>query len=268
MASHYYRWRHGVIHYQRRGMGDPLLLVHNIYPGASWEEFQHNLDALAHHFTVYAVDLLGFGDSDAPRLKYTASTYVELLHDFIEEEIGGATHALSAGLSCAYLTELAAKHPQLFSRLVFICPRSEPTGLDTPRWMAPIRHLFMTTPAFRSGFYDTMSGEVELRLFLRNSFHNPREVTADKVNRLFEHARGAGRVYPYASLITGYLDSRILDWLPRVQTPLLLIWGRQARPAPVEHSVRLVAIARRCRLEVVENAGAWPHDECSALVNR
>ena len=38
MASRYYTWHHGQIHYQKRGMGDPLVLVHNIYPGASHEE--------------------------------------------------------------------------------------------------------------------------------------------------------------------------------------------------------------------------------------
>ena len=37
---------------------------------------------------------------------------------------------------------------------------------------------------------------------------------------------------------------------------------------PVEHSVRLIAVARDSRLEVVEDAGAWVHDEQSAAVNR
>ena len=50
--------------------------------------------------------------------------------------------------------------------------------------------------------------------------------------------------------------------------PILLVWGRQARPTPVEHSVRLLAVARNSHLEVVENAGAWVHYEQSAAVNR
>ena len=33
-----------------------------------------------------------------------------------------------AGLTCAYVTEVAAWRPNLFTRLLFICPRSEPTG--------------------------------------------------------------------------------------------------------------------------------------------
>ena len=151
---------------------------------------------------------------------------------------------------------------------VFICPRSEPTGLDSPRWFAPIRRFFLSTPALGSGFYETMAGEPELRRFLHECFYSGKAVTDDKVERLAGNARQPGSIHAYASLITGYLDCSLLASLPKADVPILLIWGKQARPTPVEHSVRLVAIAKRCRLEVVENAGSWVHDEQSAKVNR
>jgi pimeloyl-ACP methyl ester carboxylesterase len=140
MASRYYTWHHGEIHYQRRGLGGPLLLVHNIYPGASDAEYERNIDELARHFRVYAIDLLGFGYSDAPRLKYTASIYIELIFDFLREVVESPAPVVSSGLSCAYVTEVAAWRANLFKKLVFICPRSEPTGLDVPRWVAPLQH--------------------------------------------------------------------------------------------------------------------------------
>ena len=268
MASKHYPWHHGGVHFVRKGMGDPLVLIHNVYPGADHQEFEHNIDALARHYTVYAIDLLGFGQSDAPRIKYTGDTYVQLISDFLREEVRQPAAVVSAGLSCAYVSEVAASHPDLFTSLVFICPRSEPTGLDSPRWFAPIRHFFLTTPPLGSGFYETMAGDAELTLFLRSCFYSSRHVTAAKVARLRDNARQPGGIYPYASLVTGFLDKPLLASLPRVQTPILLVWGKHARPTPVEHSVRLLALARKCRLEVIEDAGAWPHDEQSAKVNR
>jgi pimeloyl-ACP methyl ester carboxylesterase len=249
-------------------MGDPLLLVHNIYPGASREEYWRNLDELARHFTVYAIDLLGFGDSDAPRLKFTANTYVELIFDFLREEVAEPAHCVSAGLSSAYVTEVAAWRPNLFKKLVYLCPRSEPTGLDIPRWVAPIRHFMLSTPPVASGYYETMTGRHELGVFLRNCFHHPKNVTPELIERLYDNCQRPGAIYPYASLLTGYLDSHLLSALPRVENPILLVWGRHARPTPVEHSVRLIAVARNSRLEVVEQAGAWVHAEQSAAVNR
>lgn len=268
MPSHYYKWHHGQVHYLKRGMGDPLVLIHNVYPGASQEEFERNIPELSRHFTVYALDLLGFGASDAPRMKYTAQTYIELIFDFLREEVAQPAYVVSAGLTCAYVTEVAAWRANLFKKLVYICPRSEPTGLDSPRWFAPIRHFFLSTPALGSGFYETIAGETELRRFLHGNFFSSRAVTDRHVQRLAENARQPGSIHAYASLITGYLDWSILSSLPRVQVPILLIWGKQARPTPVEHSVRLVAVAPHCRLEVIDDAGAWVHDEQSAKVNK
>jgi pimeloyl-ACP methyl ester carboxylesterase len=268
MASHFYQWHHGNVHYVKKGLGDPVVLIHNIYPGADHHEFEHNINELSRNFTVYAIDLLGFGESEAPRLKYTADTYVELIFDFLREVVEEPAAVISTGLTCAYVTEVAAWRPNLFAKLVFVCPRSEPTGLDSPRWFAPLRHLFLTTPPLGSGFYETMAGEAEIELFLRGCFYNAKHVTAQMIARLVTNSRRPGTIYPYASLVTGYLDKNLLSVLPKVETPVLLIWGRQAMPTPVEHSVRLVAVARHSRLEVVPDAGAWPHDEQSALVNR
>src|SRR5690349_18466242 len=103
MGSHYFEWHHGDVHYLKRGLGDPLLLVHNLYPGASHEEFSFNVAELSRHFTVYAPDLLGFGDSSAPRRKYTAGLYIELVEDFAREVVGRPAHVVAAGLSCAYV---------------------------------------------------------------------------------------------------------------------------------------------------------------------
>ena len=273
MASRCYTWRgrHDV-HFERRGLGDPLLLVHNLYPGASREEFAHNVSELSHHYTIYAPDLLGFGDSAAPRLKYTADLYVDLLHDFIREVIGPShdapPHAMSAGLSCAYLTEVAARDAGALGRLVFVCPRSEPTGLDAPRWAARIQRLVLTTPGMGTGFYETVAGRYGINQYLRGCFYDPRAVTDELTDRLLYNAHRPGSIHAYASLITGYLDRPLLASLPKVTNPLLLVWGRQARPTPVEHSVRLLALARDVRLRVIERAGSWVHDERAAEVDR
>jgi len=268
MASHYYVWRKHNVHYQKRGLGDPILLVHNIYPGASHEEFYRNVDALARRHTVYAIDLLGFGDSDAPRRRYTAKLYIDLIQDFCRDVIGQRTHALSAGLSCAYISQAAAEDVCLFDRIIFVCPRSEPTGLDLPRWAAPIRHFMLTAPAIGQGFYETVCSSYAMRQYLDNCFYNPRAVTRELVERLRYNAAREGSIHAYAGLLVGYLDCPLLQSLPKVISHILLIWGRHARPTPVEHSVRLVALARHCNLRIVEQAGAWVHDEQSAQVDR
>ncbi len=266
--TQFYTWKSHDIHYIKRGWDEPLVLVHNLYAGASHEEFERNIDALSRHFTVYAIDLLGFGLSDAPHIRYTANTYKTLVHDFLVNVVQQPAHLLAAGLSCAYIADVAVWRPHLVRSLTMICPRSEPTTSNLPKWIAAIRHFLISSPTIGSGYYETLSSDWEIHSFLQQCFANPkRHITREKISRMVEHAGRPGSAYPYASLVTGYLDTDLLKTLPHVHQPTLLIWGAQARPTPVEHSVRLHALLRRGRLDVVEAAGSWPHDEQSRVVN-
>ena len=62
-----YAWRHGEVTYKVKGRGEPLVLIHGIYAGASSFEYRRVFAQLAvKHHRVYAFDLLGFGLSDRP----------------------------------------------------------------------------------------------------------------------------------------------------------------------------------------------------------
>ena len=268
MATEFYEWKFGDVFYLKRGWGEPIVLLHNIYPGASHEEFEHNVAELARHFTVYAVDLLGFGRSDAPRLRYTANLYATLIHDFLVDVVGQPAHVVAAGLTCSYVADVAVWRHELVKSIAMLCPRSEPIGLDSPRWIAAIRHFLISSPTLGHGMYETLSSVFEVDAFLRGCFHNPKHITRPKIDRLTANASQPGGAFPYASLVSGYLDSPLMRALPHVSMPTLLIWGREAKPTPVEHSVRLAAMLRKGQLHVVEQAGAWVHDEQSNIVNK
>ena len=51
--------------YERRGAGDPIVLVHGL--GSRWEVWEPILDRLAEQHDVIAVDLPGFGQASLER---------------------------------------------------------------------------------------------------------------------------------------------------------------------------------------------------------
>jgi pimeloyl-ACP methyl ester carboxylesterase len=53
-----------VINHDRRGAGEPLVLIHGI--GHRWQAWSPVLDELARHHEVIAIDLPGFGGSEVP----------------------------------------------------------------------------------------------------------------------------------------------------------------------------------------------------------
>src|SRR4051812_4883585 len=52
------------------GEGPPLVLVHSVHAAASSFEMRGIFEPLSQRFSVYAVDLLGFGKSERPAAPY------------------------------------------------------------------------------------------------------------------------------------------------------------------------------------------------------
>src|SRR6202011_6365133 len=84
------------IHYVCGGSGTPLVLVHGLGSSAA-VEFYYNLEPLAAHHRVIAVDLPGFGQSDKPALEYTIELFVKAVSDLIASE--GLTRTAVMGVS-------------------------------------------------------------------------------------------------------------------------------------------------------------------------
>ena len=78
-AKNFYNWRFGNIYYQKKGQGSPLLLIHDLTVYSSAYEWSQVIDELSKEHTVYALDLLGCGRSEKPKITYTNYLYVQLL---------------------------------------------------------------------------------------------------------------------------------------------------------------------------------------------
>lgn len=81
-----YETAYGVrTHYVTAGQGEPLIMIHGGGPGASGATgWANTIPELAKHFKVYAIDLIGNGDSDIPTMEYSLQTQVEHVAGFID----------------------------------------------------------------------------------------------------------------------------------------------------------------------------------------
>src|SRR5207247_10846540 len=86
-----FEWRDRRVAFTKRGSGPPILLIHGIHAAAWSYEWRNNVDALARANTVYTIDLLGFGMSDRPAIRYSARLYLSLTSDLVRSECGVPT---------------------------------------------------------------------------------------------------------------------------------------------------------------------------------
>ena len=85
--------REGSIAYVRQGKGDPVVLIHGMPTSAYlWRDV---IPPLAQDFTVFALDLLGYGDSDKPKADLSLPAQARYVAEFMLKV--GLTRATVAG---------------------------------------------------------------------------------------------------------------------------------------------------------------------------
>lgn len=266
--ARYYRWRGHDLAYTVAGEGEPLLLVHGIYAGASSFEFRKNFDELSRSFRVYALDLLGCGLSGRPRRRYEPGDITAQIGDFAREEIGGPAHLVASSLSAALSMPVAVRNPRLFKKMVLICPTGyETLGQEAGLLGDVIQGLFRT-PILGDSLYHAIVSRRGIRFYLgRMSYHDPKFVTEDLIESYYRMAHQPGAKYFPAAFASGKLNQGVADYWPRVPHKTLVCWGREAETSPVAEIENFTRRNPRSEPRIFRDAALLPHDERAETFN-
>lgn len=108
-TGNYFEYKGSQIFYQRGGKGPVLLLLHG-FPTASWD-FHSFWKPLQQHFTVLAIDFIGFGFSDKPpKHPYSIFDQANLTEQFLEQQQVKTYHVLSHDYGDTVAQELVARN--------------------------------------------------------------------------------------------------------------------------------------------------------------
>lgn len=96
-----------MINYERRGSGEPLVLIHGI--GMRWQAFEPVLDLLAERFDVVSVDLPGFGESPHPGGEVTVYRLADLIEKFCSDIALDRPHVAGNSMGGGIALELGSR---------------------------------------------------------------------------------------------------------------------------------------------------------------
>lgn len=268
----FWPWREGDLFYTRQGQGKPpVVLLHGIYAGASIYEFRKNFDVLGEHFTVYALDWLGFGLSDKPKTHYSSQMYVDMLCDFLQEVVGEPCAVVATSLAAAYAIEAAAARPELIESLILICPTGmgqlSESGKDVKN---DVIYHFVNAPLVGTSLYNGMSSTISLRAYLQNQvYFDPSYVTDEMVDHYSTATHQFNSQYATLCFISGQLNRNVAETLPKLtQKNIRLVWGRESRQTPLSDAEPFLAANSNVEMTVFDKAGMLPHDEQASAFNR
>jgi pimeloyl-ACP methyl ester carboxylesterase len=246
--------------------GVPLVLAHGI--GRSLEDWSENLCAFSSQRPVYALDLIGFGLSGKPDVRYSIDDLSDFLVVFMDA-LGLETVALAGNsLGGAVCVRTALRHSTRVSSLILVAP----AGFG--QRIAPFLAL-CTVPGLGEWLTRPSPKSDGARMVLESCFADRVFVTQERIERdhrlgLEPGARDAFlRTLRAACNVHGVRAKNletVRGQLHRLAMPVLVVWGREDRILPSEYVASAERIAG-VQTQVFERCGHFPQLECSARFN-
>ncbi|KAI5067039.1 hypothetical protein GOP47_0017567 [Adiantum capillus-veneris] len=273
----YWDWRNHKVHYVVQGEGPPIVLVHGF--GASAFHWRYNIPELAKKFSVYAVDLLGFGWSEKALIDYDANLWKDQVADFIKDIV--RSKAVLVGNSVGGFTVLntAANYPELVSGVALLNASGQFENSESKKEVieeTPVRRLIWNPLrdwarklAISFAFWQAKQ-PARIRSVLNNVYIDKTNVDDYLVDSIVHPTNDANAGEVYYRLMAGYLfqpsDITLDKLLAKLSCPLLLLWGDLdpwMGSSKVEKIKSLYGPTSVVRLQ----AGHCPHDEAPGMVN-
>ncbi len=238
------------------GTGPPVVLLHGLFTHhGTWDAV---VDEMSSEFRLIALDFPGFGESEKPpesRFAYDVGAFAEVVADlFAGLDIGRAAvvgHALGGAVALA----LAARHPELVSRLVLVDSVCFDAPLDLRRRIA----LFPLVGGF---VLKQLWGRATFRSFFRSDVLSNRPgYPVERIDGYYEKFNDPAARGSALATLRATRDTRTIEaQTDRVKAPTLVVWGRADRLVPARFGQRLSRQIRGAGFELMDTGHA-PHEE-------
>jgi pimeloyl-ACP methyl ester carboxylesterase len=239
------------IHYFEVGQGPAVILLHGL--GAVKEIWLPNIGALAAAHHVYAIDQIGFGQSDKPLLDYRIATFSDFLYGFMQSQHVSKATLVGNSLGGWIALEFTAAHPDMVDKLVLV----DSAGVPWKPGAAPTVNL---DPASLAA----------TRTMLEVMFYNKNLVTDAFVQQVFLSRIHNNDGYTIQRTMAGVATEDQFEdkKLPSIHAPTLVLWGRNDELLGMDMAEKLRDGIPGAKVVVIEQCGHIPQIEKPAEFNR
>lgn len=252
------------IRYLMKGSGSPVVLLHGL--GGFLETWWYNISPLSKHYRVYAIDLPGHGLSDRPKDCYTVSQCTECVLGIIDALQLDTVTLVGHSLGGAIAINTTVTASDRVTNLILV----DSAGLSND---VPLIFRVTTIP-----YLGDMVMKLAWKLFsehgVKSLFRNSSLVSRETLATVLKVAQGPGidaamlRILRYnIGLIRTHNESLMLDRLPLIKVPTLLLHGANDRVFNIDQATHAYNLIPNANLVVFPHCGHSPHIEKPAKFN-
>jgi pimeloyl-ACP methyl ester carboxylesterase len=245
------------LHYLEAGRGAPVVLLHGL--GGDGSRWGPNIEPLAKDFHVFALDQIGFGESDKPLANYHTGMLAEFLVGFLKAAGIPKASLVGNSMGAGVALYTAVHYPDVVDRIVLADGGGyrSAAGAPPPPTAEAVRRRQLQNSVTRD----------ETREFFRILFHDKSLVTDKMVDeQLTLRLRAAFTITKMQE--AGERGSLSEQEVRGVKAPTLVVWGKYdelANPAGADRLEKTIPGARKV---IIDNCGHMPQLERADEFNR
>jgi pimeloyl-ACP methyl ester carboxylesterase len=199
---------------------------------------------MRHQYHVYAIDLLGHGDSQRPDIAYSIEQQSEMLREFLATQSIQSADVVGVSMGGWVALKLALEHPEVVNRLVV----ADAAGLKFQTNIT-VKSFLPSTPEEFTAF---------MAMLTPRQIHAPYSVERDFLNQVAERAWITHRIFDSFLTYQDVLDGK----LGSVTAPVLIIWGKEEKLIPMSVGEEMKQELPNASLLVCTDSGHLAVFEC------
>ena len=224
------------INYDIVGSGDPIILLHGW--GTNYHTFLNLTNEIKEKYTVFLIDLPGFGLSDEPNKVYNLDNYVNFLKTFIEELQIESPIILGHSFGGRIAIKYAALYNNI-SKLILVDSAGIKKKLSIRQKLKIIKYKILKR-------YYRLTRNIE------------------KYNELTK-TNGSIDYINSTDIMKGVLSKIVKEdlkkCLKKINIETLIIWGKDDLVTPYKDAIIMNKLLKNSGLVTIENAGHFPYLE-------
>ena len=253
-----------------------VVMIHGF--GASSIHWRKNIPEFAASYSVYAIDLLGYGKSAKPTpgipLNYTFETWGQQVLDFCQQVVKQPAFLVANSIGCVVAMQTAVLAPDwvrgmalLDCSLRLLHDRKRQTLPWYRSVLTPyVQNVLGYRPLIQL-FFKQLAKPKSVKNILRQAYGRKDEVTDELVSLLLEPAFDPGAVDVFLAFIRYSQGPIPEDLLPQLTCPVLILWGQVDPWEPIELARSYADYPAVEAFIELEGVGHCPQDEAPEVVN-
>ncbi len=246
--------------YTDSGEGPVLLFIHGLL--GSQRQWAHLVDRLDDDHRLIVPDLFGHGESAKPVGDYSLGAHAATLRDLLDrldiERVTLVGHSLGGGIAMVF----SYLFPERVERLVLVASGGLGREVSPLLRSATLPGAEYVLPVIASGWVRDRIASAGRALGAVGLRPGPdvREVWAGFTSLGDADTRRAFLATTRAVIDPGGQSVTAHDYLPEAtQLPTLVVWGTRDRMIPAWHAASATTSIEKCRVELFQGAGHFPH---------